>query len=398
MKVTDTSTTTSTTSAQIPEQTENKKDAQSSTAQGKPPKENAVTDPKASQALAEQSKATQNLNAEIQRNQLQQLLPSAPTKTATVTKGGQEKTEITNLDQLSKAHGLDQKQIADVKSFAKQHGVPENDLIIVGNNTRYSGAEKVEAMKAYAITYDAVNSGKVSAEKASEIKNHVLPNLLEGKIGVRLKDMSGAHAQYNSRNDGNKAGYEPNTMYFPKEGLNLESRQDRATVVHESYHAFQDATKQKMTFMESEKSGHSIEAEYLLRDSGALKDTPNGRQLDHDKFEKILRDPDYKDLQPEKKSEKANEGPTKKCMVEQFAQAADSNWKNNQGSLNGNLSGEGRNAGSVIRGMYPEVEGSFDDVYLRSKNDPLSTLFTNQKKSDEKVKEELNQLVPHDGI
>ena len=327
--------------------------------------ESTLKDSKAAQGLAGEAKGNQNLQAEIQKSQLNSKL---------------SKPVFQNIDQLSVKHKLDEKQTHELKAFAKEHGVPEQDLIQVGNNQRYSGSEKLEAMKAYAIAYDAANNGKLEQSRSAAIKNNFLPNLLEGKIGIRQKEMTGARAQYNSRNEGNKAGYEANTMSFPKEGLNLNSAQDRSTLIHEANHVAQDASKRKMSFMESEASGHAAGMDYLLRDRGAFEDTPKGPKLNFDKFNEILQN--------------TKEYTDRKQLVELFAQAAERNEREGKKELNGVLS-DAKDVGYLIRSQDSYVsKKSFEDLYIRSvKEDPKNT-----NKSDFQLRQEYNHFVPHDGI
>ncbi len=327
--------------------------------------ESTLKDSKAAQGLAGETRGNQNLQAEIQKNQLSSKL---------------FKPEFQNIDQLSAKHKLDEKQTQELKAFAKKHGVPEQDLIQVGSNQRYSGSEKIEAMKAYAIAYDAANNGKLEKSRAAAIKNNVLPNLLDGNIGVRQKEMTAARAQYNSRNEGNKPGYEPNTMYLPKEGLDLNSTQDRSTLIHEANHAAQDATKRKMSFMESEASGHTTGMDYLLRDSGAIEYTSKGPKLDFDKFNQILRN--------------TKEFTDRKRLVELFAQAAEKNEREGKKELNGVLS-DAKDVGYLIRSQESYVSRkSFEELYISSAKEDLK----NKDKSDFQLRQEYNHFVPHDGI
>jgi hypothetical protein len=387
MKIAGTSTTTTTTIAAPVEQTEIRTMNQPEGKQ-EPGVQNRVSESetKSSQSLAEQNKASQKLQAEMQKSQLQGQFSGMPsTKTTTTSTAGAAKTSITaesgsaaSLDELTARHRLDPKQIAELKEFAKKSGVPERDLLKVASNERYSGAEKTEAMKAYAIAYDAAQNGKLSAGRAQGLKEHVLPNLLEGKIGIRLRDMGDSRAQYNGRNEGNTSKYEANTMYLPKEGLNLQSREDRGVLVHESQHAVQDSSRKELTFLQSEKDGHAAYADYILRDSGAIKDTPNGPQLDYNKFSEVLA--------------RNNDVGDKKSLLQQFSDAADVNWKNGKGELNGILNELGRDAAGHVRNLDSEL--SFEEAYIKQK----ANQSFEPKKTEAQIASELNQSAPKDGI
>src|SRR5262245_55956599 len=149
MKVPETTTRTSTTP--LNDQNTESKKTELPVSHQEPPKSNE-NEAKGAQSLAEQNKASQKLQENIQKSQLHQQFGGMPgTKTTTTSTTGAVKTPTAaksdpprSLDEMASLHKLDSKQMAEIKDFAKKNGVPEKDLIKVAGHDRYSGAEKTE--------------------------------------------------------------------------------------------------------------------------------------------------------------------------------------------------------------------------------------------------------------
>ena len=110
-----------------------------------------------------------------------------------------------------------------LRDFVRFNGVSGPGLSRVAQQPRYTGAEMVSALSAYAILYDAAYHDKVGPERAQRIINHVLPALEEGQVGIRLMDFvredAALYFGWNESND----RYEANTLYLPKKGIDLKN-------------------------------------------------------------------------------------------------------------------------------------------------------------------------------
>ena len=218
----------------------------------------------------------------------------------------------------------------------------------MGGQPRYTGAEKLEAMKMYAIIFDAARGRRVDPSRAERFERFVLPALEQGRLGIRLRNADGAVAEYFGHNVSDRPSYEPNTLYFPERGIQLADRASRGMVIHEAEHVARDGARQVRTILQSEFDGHDAYADYMLRDSGAMVDTPAGPRLDYASFHEM------------QKTE--HSAPDRKQIFERFAAMAQANAEAGRLPLNGVLEELGTRVGEFLisSGGRPE---SFRAIY-----------------------------------
>ena len=269
---------------------------------------------------------------------------SRPVSTASTARAA----EASTLDAIRIRFGLDASAVAQLQAFVSFQGVPESRLVRVGTNERFQGPEKTVAMQVFATLYDAAHHAKMRPERARALVDHVLPALEHGAIGVRLHDSDEFDAAYNGRNAGTKRGLEPNTVYFPKSGIDLGLRSTRGLIVHEADHIAADAIRELRSFGASEYSAYRTHADYLLRDSGALVPDGDGFRLNHAAFQAM----------------QASElsVPVRKLVFEVFAEAAQRNADAGRAAQNDLYAELGHKVGPFIaeQSGWP---GAFEDVY-----------------------------------
>lgn len=259
--------------------------------------------------------------------------------------------------------------------------MPLTDLVRIGESPRYSGAEKLAAMKAYATAYDAAHHGKLSPERAEAFRRTVLPALLDGKVGIRIRDGDGARAQYNGRSADNSKRFEPNTLYFPSE-LELGRPEVRGVIIHELEHVVQDAERREQTFLEAEREGHTAFADYLLRESGAIVPTARGTAVDERRVQALIE------------KTPGLEAADKRAIAELVEGIVAKNRAEGREALNGGLADDPA-ALEIVRDLTGEPRRSFEEEYVAKRAHDPSNLGG---KTEEQLRRDYQQRAPNDGL
>lgn len=259
------------------------------------------------------------------------------------------------LDRIGKLPGVDPKEIAKLKQFANDHGVSLSELVTVGTQGRYRGREKLEAMKMFAVAYDAVANQRLAPERAKGFRQHLLPALKAGRLHVKFLNPAQAktqesHAAYS---------HNSNTLSLKPAGIDLNSPIQRSVLVHEGQHVVQDARMEKgKNRFEYEHDAHKASMDYLLRTSGAMRPNQGGGFiLDFAVYAKLMADVDLS-------------APDKKCFADQFEAALVSNLRDGRSQLHRNLgSVQGLSTASTadlrswLRSSDPHSGSGFDVAY-----------------------------------
>jgi hypothetical protein len=178
----------------------------------------------------------------------------------------------------ARSDGLDGvvRRLADI--LARRFHAPESTLLELATTGAYVGAARLEAMKLYAIAYEAATHGKLSPERAARVRDVFLPALREGRFYVELDGKPGAYASFD---------WQRRVLTLPPGGLNIDSIVDRGHVLHEAEHVIQAAQQRAGTRYEFEAEGHDAVADYVLHDGGATLEDHGGPRLDRTRYDEL---------------------------------------------------------------------------------------------------------------
>lgn len=105
-------------------------------------------------------------------------------------------------------------------------------------------------------------------QKNRDFVDTVIPKIQEGKLRLKDSNQNGVNPDPFTR-----AQYSPseNTFFVLVNNLDLDDVRDRATVLHELNHFFQDIQQKKISPVEAETESHLLEADYLIQEEQLLE-------------------------------------------------------------------------------------------------------------------------------
>lgn len=193
------------------------------------------------------------------------------TEDTTVSTEKEERSpeEIRLLAELKKS-GYSEEESGELVDFARDRGVPMDDLFVVMQNMS-GNSDTLLLFKSYAVAYDAVAGDKLSGDAKERFIEHVLPALKNGYVDVIKMppdEMKGSEALYDGKSDA-----------YKDTDIDLNSSGDKAIAIHELMHVAQDAMELIQERSDSEHEAYKTGTEYTMRESSVIQKNEEGEML-----------------------------------------------------------------------------------------------------------------------